>query len=165
MLLSLNMTLISLMASMLLPVEYTEERCLLAVLLSQVSPHFPILWAARPPSPLLSISEEQWGTCWQHGTGHWWNGGTAGKQDCQSPKCQGKESSVTKWSYPLSAFSGLSGHFLLFVLRAVSTWFYLTKALGCNLLPWRHHHIDTWMPDQELCWQLAINSRHPSSTA
>lgn len=47
-LLSLNITLISLMALILLSKEYTEEHCLLAVLLGQMSPCFPILRAARP---------------------------------------------------------------------------------------------------------------------
>lgn len=42
-LLSLNITLISLMALILLSEEYTEEHCLLAILLGQLSLCFLIL--------------------------------------------------------------------------------------------------------------------------
>lgn len=61
-LLSLNITLISLMALILLSKEYTEEHCLLAVLLGQLS-LFPDTLSIQAFALLRSVFHKNNGAC------------------------------------------------------------------------------------------------------
>jgi len=121
-LLSLNISLISLMALTLLSKEHTEEHCLLAVLLRQLSLCFLTLQAARPsPSHTQRFTRT---------TGHalaMWHQALMKQRDHREPGLQITEAprkkrvlSYEAISSALFAVSSSPGHFPPFVLGAVS---------------------------------------------